>query len=284
MSVDVAHFQNRPWLAGSAAVLRPTRHVPTMLTGQEQRLYYWLTHEQVAGPGAIVDLGCFIGGSTARLAQGLADGGRGGVIHAYDRFTVDAETRRRFLADPALPPIPGTDILPAARELLAPWADVIRLIPGEIHHIGWDAAHGPIALLILDACKRTEWTDQMAQDFYPDLIAGQSIVNHQDFGQWHHFWVAAHMALMADFFEPLVYVPGGSMLFRCIRVPDRAQLRERRVADLDDAQMIAALRQARRWLRGFGVGQIIETMIRTVEQNPGQRFFWELKNPHDIAT
>ncbi|MDO5705843.1 MAG: hypothetical protein Q4G49_12365, partial [Paracoccus sp. (in: a-proteobacteria)] len=252
---------------------------PTMLTAQEQKLYYWLTRNRIGGPGAVVDLGSFIGGSTARLAAGMADAGGNDLLHAYDRFTVDPDTQRKFLSDPGIPPIPDGDMFSAAQELLAPWADRIRFHRGEIHELGYDPASGPIAVLILDACKRANWTDVMAADFYPHLVAGRSVVNHQDFLQWNQIWLPPHTALMADFLEPLIFVPGTSLMFRCVRVPTRDDIAARRVEDMDDAQLIEALRDMKRRLRGWGVGTGLDKMIRAIRLNPGERRFWKMRDP-----
>ena len=41
--------------------------IPTMLSKDERRLLYGLAREHASGEGAIVDAGCFLGGSTAAL-------------------------------------------------------------------------------------------------------------------------------------------------------------------------------------------------------------------------
>jgi len=46
--------------------------VPTMLSEEEIRLLRWATHEYYEGEGEIIDAGCFLGGSTMALAEGLA--------------------------------------------------------------------------------------------------------------------------------------------------------------------------------------------------------------------
>lgn len=274
-----SEFADQPWRAVKGAALKPARGVPTMLHQQEQKLYYWLTRHQTGGPGAVVDLGAFVGGSTARLAQGLADAGSPARLHVYDRFTVDPATKQKFLYDQGIAPFEGNDMLPLARQLLAPWADRITLHPGEIQNIGWDAANGPIALLLLDACKRTEWTDDMARMFYPHLIAGQSVINHQDFLQWNQPWLVPHMMLMADFFQPLAYVPGTSLLFRCTRVPGPDDVATRQVAGLDDAALIDLIEQARARFRGWGIGAALNRMIAGIRLNPGERRHWEMQPP-----
>ncbi|MBK4214813.1 hypothetical protein JJJ17_02615 [Paracoccus caeni] len=277
-------FAVEPWRNVSGADLRRTDTVPTMLHRQEQKLYYWLTRNTVGGEGAVVDLGAFAGGSTARLAQGLADAGSATVIHAYDRFTVDPRTKKNCLYAHGVAPFEGNDLLPLAKSLLAPWSDRIRLHVGEIQDIGWDAENGAIALLMLDACKRTEWTDSTAATFYPHLIAGQSIINHQDFLQWDQFWLPPHMLLMADYFQPLAFVRNTSLMFRCVRVPTVQELTGLTVADLDDNQMIEAIRDMKRRFKGWGMGARFERMITAIQLNPGERRHWQMKKPPPLKT
>lgn len=274
-----AEFAEQPWRNVSNKALLPAQSVPTMLHPQEQKLYYWLTRNGIGRAGAVVDLGCFVGGSTARLAQGLADAGGNAIIHAFDRFTADPKTKQTFLYDRGVPAFDGENMLPVAQRLLAPWQDHIRLHVGEIQDIGWNPADGPIALMLLDACKRTEWTDYTAETFYPHLIAGQSVISHQDFLQWNQFWLPPHMLLMADYFEPLAFVRGTSLLFRCTRTPSPDDLRALRVAGLDDAAMIEGIRDMKRRFRGWGMGSGFDRMIQAIRLNPGERRHWMMQAP-----
>lgn len=274
-----ADMADEPWRNVPTKALLPAQAVPTMLHPQEQKLYYWLTRNGIGGAGAVVDLGCFVGGSTARLAQGLADAGSESVIHAFDRFTVDPKTKQTFLYDRGVPHFDGNDMLPVARDLLAPWSDRIRLHVGEIQDTGWDAENGPIALMLLDACKRTEWTDYTAEAFYPHLVAGRSVISHQDFLQWNQFWLPPHMLLMADYFEPLAFVRGTSMVFRCTRTPSAQELRDLRVAALDDAAMIDGIRDMKRRFKRWGMGSGFDRMIDAIKLNPGERRHWMMQPP-----
>lgn len=272
-------FADAPWTRVPGAALKLADSVPTMLHRQEQKAYYWLTREQIGGPGAVVDLGAFAGGSTARLAQGLVDSGRDTLVHAYDRYTVDWGTKQRYLYRQGIPEFDGEDILPLARRLLAPWEARIRLHIGEIQDAVWNPADGPIALLVLDACKRTYWTDSTARIFYPHLVAGQSVINQQDFLQWNQPWLVPHMVLMADFFEPLAFVRGTSMLYRCTRVPTVEDLAGRDVDGMDDDQLVEAILDSKRRFRGWGIGAALDRMVAAVRLNPGVRHYWDMKDP-----
>lgn len=272
-------FRDHPWRKIRSAAFGKARAVPTMLHPQEQRLYYWLTREQIGGPGAVVDLGSFVGGSTARLAKGLEDAGSPAPLHAYDRFTVDPVTKQSHLYAKGIPEFEGTDMLPLTRRLLKPWKDRLHLHRGDIMKTSWDADNAAIALLILDASKTPELTDHIARTFYPHLVAGRSIINHQDFLAWNQFWLPAHMLLLADFFQPLSHVGETSLMYRCTRTPTAAELQERCVTGLSAARLIEALAETKSRYRGWGMGKRLSRMIEAVRLNPKERRHWRMAVP-----
>ena len=75
-------FDALPWLDASLVVPPTAENVRTMLSDEESRLLYWLARHYAEGNGEICDLGCFAGGSTARLAAGVADADRTTLVHA----------------------------------------------------------------------------------------------------------------------------------------------------------------------------------------------------------
>jgi len=97
-----AVFAARRWEDLTDAELGAAAAVPSMLATRERRLYVWLTSRWARGAGAVVDLGCFVGGSTACLAQGLALAGHASRVDAYDRFRANdsphGKTGSRFTA------------------------------------------------------------------------------------------------------------------------------------------------------------------------------------------
>ncbi|MCF3973617.1 class I SAM-dependent methyltransferase [Paracoccus salsus] len=272
-------YAAHPWRAVPNSALGSARSVPTMLHPHEQRLYYWLARNAIGGDGAVVDLGSFAGGSTARLAQGLQDAGSPAAIHAYDRFTADPKAKQAHLYAHGIPPFDGEDMLPLARRLLAPWQDRLHLHRGDILQMGWSIDDGPISLLIVDAAKTPQLTDHIADAFYPHLVAGRSVVNHQDFLAWDQFWLPPHMLLLAEFFQPLAHVGKTSLLFRCIRTPTREDLQERRVAGLDAGELVALLQQSQIRYRGWGMGKRLRRMIEAVRLNPKERRHWCMTAP-----
>ncbi len=208
--------------------------IPTMLTPEEQRMLVWLAQHAYRGRGAIVDLGAFFGGSTARMAYGLVQSGRGGVVHSYDRFEITPDAAEKWLFNKGIPRFVGTDMLPASRAALAPIGADVRLHKGDILQATWD--HGPIEVLHVDICKNPATTDHIARQFYPALVEGALVVQ-QDYLHFRTPWVIAQMALMSDCFQMIVPTEHHSVLFRCIRPVTQADLDKGQTRGLSDAQI-----------------------------------------------
>lgn len=266
---DASVFEHAPWMTLDDATLEAPRAVPTMLQPAERRLYLWLARDWAQGAGAIVDLGCFVGGSTALLAEGVRQAGRDGLIHAYDAFQISEELKERYLYAHGVDSFEGEDMLPIARELLEPWGDMVALHPGRIETQEWTG--GPIEILALDASKTAETMDQMAAIFFPHLIPGRSVIVQQDFLHWKQPWVAVQMARMPDHFRPLARAPRDSVAFLCTAEVDATALEAGRCAGLSDAEMRADLTALRKRMRGLGVGKLLRELDEAVALNPGRR-------------
>ena len=273
----MAALAARPWVRLLDRALGQARDVPTMLSVEEQKLYYWLAAFWAEGAGAIVDLGCFAGGSTARLAEGARVASHGGAVHAFDRFTADETAKARILYPQGVTAFEGTDILPLARRLLAPWEARLTLHRGEIEAADWTG--GPIELLVMDASKTAETGDAMAEIFFPHLIAGRSLIVQQDYLHWSQPWVPAQMEALAEFVRPVAHAPRDTVVFLVERVPDAAALAAARIADLDDAALDAHLASAAARLEGFGLAPRLAEMRAALAANPGERRAFAFTRP-----
>lgn len=272
---DQAEFHNNPWERIDLKAVADVERVPTMLAPDEQRLYFWLTSKWMQGAGDIVDIGCFVGGSTARLAAGLALAGYARHVHAYDRFTAAPGVKRRQLYQAGIAQFDGEDIFPLAQRLLAPWAETITFHRGNIEDIGWSG--GAIEVLTLDASKKTDLTDQMTADFFPSLIPGRSVIVQQDFLHWSQPWIAAQMVGFADHFEPVGFAPNDTMIFLCRKAITPDALSAARTENLSDADLLDAVSQTRKMLAPFGVAHRLDRMEKGIRDNPGVRVAWQMK-------
>lgn len=259
--------------------LAPTAGVPTMLSREEERLYYWLAREGMGGSGAVADLGSFVGGSTARMAQGLVDGGLGDPVHLFDRFTASEKVKHRLFYRAGILAFEGEDILPLSRQLLAPWADRLHWHRGEIETLAWPDDAPEIRLMTLDLCKVPGPSDHVARTFLPRLRLG-AYVNQQDMTQWDQPWTAVQMLLLTDWLEPVGFA-GTSMVFRCTAIPTARDLRHAEIADLDDETLIGGLEEAKQRFATLAWPQTFDRLIAAVRANPGIRKPWQMKPPPD---
>ncbi len=270
-------LQSRPWTRLLERALGEARSVPTMLSDEEQKLYFWLTGFWAEGSGEIVDLGCFAGGSTARLAEGHRVAGLSTGIHAYDRFTAQDDVKDAILYAQGIEPFEGTDILPLAEQLLSPWAPHVVFRKGEIDRLGWGG--GAIELLVMDASKAAQTGDAMAAAFFPHLLAGRSLVVQQDFLHWSQPWVPAQMETLSSHFRPLAHAPRDTMVFVCEEVPDADALHAARIDPLDDAALDAALASAENRYAAWGLAPRLQDMRAALAANPGKRRAFQFVKP-----
>ncbi len=267
---DRSAFDAAPWLDLPGSVLAPCSGVPTMLSPAEERLYWWLGAVWVQDAGAVVDLGCFLGGSTARLAEGLAVAGRRAPVIAFDRFRIATTQQRRFLDPAGLPRLEGNDSLPLVTRLLAPWADRLRTVRGELGPgLAW--GDGPVEVLVVDIAKSAAAADALAAAFFPALLPGRSVVVQQDFLHHAQPWLPAQMALLGDAFEPVAHCPPDSVTFLCRRQVTADRLAAARIADAADATLAAALDAAAEQLGDWGLGPRIAAQAAALARTPGAR-------------
>jgi hypothetical protein len=265
--------------------------VPTMLTFLEQSYYVWLTKSYASGAGAIVDLGAFAGGSTACLAEGVAQAGRSETVHSFDKFLLlDFErfktrynqyigrspARDAPFDPPGLPRAQGKDFLPIVRHFLSPWSGKVELHKGQIEDLPWSG--GPIEILVLDASKTAATMDRMSATFFPHLRPGALVVQ-QDLLRAQQPWIAAQMALLEAYFEPVAHVPRHSVTYLCTAPVPQAVMQALSVHALQDKEIIAALRRAKQSLKPFKVDGDLRLQIRAVKENPGIRDAFQMKKP-----
>jgi hypothetical protein len=270
-------FATRPWATSPPPRDPDMDAVPTMLAQEERDFYHWLTSSWTQDAGDVVDLGCYLGGSTARLAAGHAAGRKTSTIHAYDRFTSDERTKERILYRQGIPPFAGNDIFPISQRLLAPWSDRVRLRRGEIEAIGWDG--GPIELLVVDAFKKADLTDVMTDQFYPWLIPGKSLILHQDYLHWSQPWVAAQMELLGEAVTPVAFARDDTVAWLVEQPLTPAKLTAARVAALSDAELLDLLAKAEARFEGWGLAPRLALSARALRANPGARMAWQMKMP-----
>lgn len=276
--VPPAPFSDAPWNDASIRREEARLTVPTMLAAEERRFYYWAARDWARGDGALVDLGAFAGGSTARLAAGAAAAGHGATIHAYDRFTAKEQTKQNVLYAAGVPPFQGRDILPLAKDFLAPWAAQTRFHVGHIPDLGWPG--GRIEILAVDAAKIATTTDLIAAQFLPALIPGRSLVIQQDFLHWSQPWLAAQMWRLREYLRPVACARNDTVVFLCTRAITENALNAARIAEASDDALIADIRAMRDILpEAWALNPRLRRMIAGLRANPGERIAWKMRPP-----
>lgn len=235
-------FDTKPWLGDAFAVPTGAAAVPTMLSDEEGQLLYWLTAEYATGAGAVCDLGCFAGGSTARMAAGIATSGHDAHLHAFDNFTIQDGQKEQYLYTAGITPFEGEEMLHAVKQLLAPWESFTTLHPGDIRETSWRG--DPIEILFIDAGKTPHTADAIARRFMPYLIPNRSIVVQQDYLHWRQPWIPVQMELLSKIMEPVAWCRRGSVAFLVTDTVTDAAIDAASLDHLDDAAMTDLLRRA----------------------------------------
>jgi len=218
--------------------------VNSMLSHEERLLLHWATRAGNTSPDAVIDGGCFLGGSTLALGSGvLARGGwlPSSEVHAYDLFVYSQENEKDWVPE-GFPFGFGESTLPVFEHQVRTVRPLITLHAGDIRAERWGDA--PISVCFVDIAKSWDTGDAVWREFFPALVPGRSLVIQQDLVHWGHPWCAIVMELLADRFEYLGWVWYSSAVYRCVRSVDAADLPSSLLTKLSTAEMLALLDRA----------------------------------------
>lgn len=194
----------------------------------EERLYLHHT-ARTAGPGAIVDLGAFLGGSTLALASGAQQ--RGAVVDSFDRFRLDGDWEKEWFP-PGFDANPGESTRPIYEHNIRRVRDNVRIHEGDVCDATWNE---PISVLFIDVAKSWETADAVWNTFFPWLMPG-AIVIQQDLVHWGHPWCGVIMEHLAGNFQYLGWTWLASSVWRCIEPPE--EIPERMLEHFSVEQML----------------------------------------------
>lgn len=188
--------------------------IPAMTTDAERECYYRLAKE-AAEHGAVVELGAWLGASTAYIAAGMRDSGVGAAVHVYDQFqskTGHIEKVRKFYAKHNIDKAPVGPCLSAFQDNLGPLMDHVIAHPGRIENLSW--GDSKISLLVSDAPKRVPAISSVLAKFQQALQPG-SIMAWQDFCHFPSYEISACLYRLRDRLEFVeAVVPGTTLVFR----------------------------------------------------------------------
>ncbi|MGB0561652.1 MAG: glycosyltransferase, partial [Spirulinaceae cyanobacterium] len=179
-----------------------------MTSMEEQKFLEAYARDDYSGTGDIVELGCWLGSSTISLAMGLEQNSqvtsKKQCIHAYDLFIwysqagMDDNVLGTSLENKYRD---GESFLEEYLKRIQLWQELICVHPGDLTTMG--CPHDKIEFLFIDAMKSWELANVIQHNFFPHLIAGCSIVLHQDFAHWYTTWIHLLMYRLRDHLTPI---------------------------------------------------------------------------------
>lgn len=163
----------RPW---KEITLAPAvNQIRSMLADDEKQYLTWLTSEKYEGWGAIVELGVWLGSSSAALAEGLRRRGSKAKIQSFDRFVWEDYMSAAASVDLKQ----GDDFLPHYWREIGDYHSWIEARKIDLLEYSWTG--GPIEILFVDSAKNWDLTNAILKGFGPHLEPERSRVVLQDF-------------------------------------------------------------------------------------------------------
>lgn len=187
--------------------------IPAMTTDAERECYYRLAKD--AGQGAIIELGAWMGASTAYIAAGVRDSGATRKVQVHDHFISKAGHVRKVKEFYDARGIDKTPVGPCIETFKDNLGDLIAYVEprqGKIEDISWGDER--IALLITDAPKRVPAISPVLTALRKGLQPG-SVMAWQDFCHFPSYEIPACLYRLRhrlEFVEAIV--PGTTLVFR----------------------------------------------------------------------
>ena len=197
--------------------------IPTMLVHRELD-YLTELSRNCTGTGRVIELGCFLGGSSVALLKGLESSGRTfQPIISYDAFEIPFKNDEHFanwLSQYGLKP--GERFRAKFDRFISPWADKVIVREGWVPDAACDdqllelyPEQEPIELLFCDIAKTWGVHLSMLRAFGSHLRAGSTLVQ-QDFFDLQTPWIPLHMWQLREVLSPLDALhPTPTCSFRC---------------------------------------------------------------------
>jgi hypothetical protein len=195
---------------------------PAMLCREERILPAYLAREAAGLPGAYVELGCYLGGSSVSILDGLRQAGAlsgdpGPVLHSYDLFVAHKNMVDHSLGAHGVEA--GESFEHVFRSLLGHGSRFVEIHPGDIRKERWEG--GPIALLYVDILWDWSINHHVIDQFYRRLAPGSWLI-HQDFIYSMYPWLPVSMEwfVRRGYFRYHTFAESGTVAFRCERPLD----------------------------------------------------------------
>lgn len=251
----------RPWNSRSFPVPVHFHRLPTMMSLEELRALAFFTQHYPLPEGVIVDLGPFVGGSTAALGWGLNQAGRSHKIHSYDLFEASEEQKAQWLYAKGHPKFEGSDTLNFFKGLTKDFNVVAH--KGDFRKAALDES---IALMFVDIAKAFDTNDRIVREFMPKLQVGAPIIQ-QDFMFYGNPWVSCTMYKLRQHVEFAGHTDYNTIIFILTSpLGDKAMtscLQENVTTD----DLYASVEWARRLVADYRHQEMIEMMRAAIDKN-----------------
>ncbi len=260
----------KPWQNIPAQALEALENIYTLLNFEEQQMLYYFG-AQTIGKGAIVDLGCHLGGSSARLALGASSRHKNPKLHIYDRFEVKYPLEKLLDRVPQYLHEIATceNTLPLVTAMLQKNPANFIIHKGEFMELNWSKE--PVELLFVDIGKNLRTLDHVTKQFYPHLIPNISIIIHQDYQYIWNPWIAVHCELWADKFQYIDHTESESVIFRLSTSISHEEIKARQMTNLSDSELWGLFEQARQRFAHTSIRLRLDQMYEKIKNAPFPR-------------
>jgi hypothetical protein len=188
--------------------------IPAMTTEAERECYYRLARDG-ARYGEVVELGAWLGASSAWIAAGIRDSGMKCKAKVFDRFESKPNhiTKvKAFYDKHGIDRAPVGPCMQAFKDNLGPLLQYAEPTKCEIGGLKW--LGGPVSVLICDAPKRVREISSVLNTFRKALQPG-SMMAWQDFCHFPSYEIPACLYRIRKHLEfSEAVVPGTTMVFR----------------------------------------------------------------------
>lgn len=234
-----------------------------MTTKEERAFLQWYASAKFQGRGVMVELGPFVGASTAAICSGLISRQAGGtehgklesnrIVRVYDRFVCTpnmVDCIRQALGPEAPFNIEvGASCRPLFDLQTKEYANFFTLHDGDLLAETHDNA--PIEFLFIDAMKTPELAKHVVRQFYPSLIPGHGVLVQQDFVHYYASWIHILQYRLRHLFRFVLHVPrSASAVFEVVaQDPDLASF-DLHLDSVSDEEVDAAFDYSLSLIRG----------------------------------
>lgn len=128
---------------------------------------------------SIVDIGPYMGSTTAYLAVGVMTSGEYVSIHAYDKFVMYPDMQKKAKKFNGIEFDDNDEFMELYKFNISPFAKYVKVNQSDCLDIKYDG--GKIGLLVDDICNGKGRTDYLFKTFTPHFIENKTVIFMMDY-------------------------------------------------------------------------------------------------------